>query len=129
MLKYSFSAYAVMMGIHTRFNKTKSICSRGLNNSIWLAKPKLMSKAIYKSKKVFMLAPHCDDSKVATVRWGGGRIDLNTLSKTKLFNLLLIFFFKLLFILGFYNRGRVNKFKENVMTHMKNINWLTEQGG
>lgn len=75
-----------------------------------------------------MLAPHCDDSKVVTVKWGGGRIDQNTLSKTKLFNLLLVFFFKFLFIMGFYKGGWVNKFKEYVMTHMKNINWLTEQG-
>jgi hypothetical protein len=129
MLKYSFRAYAVMMGIHTTFNKTKSIFSRGVNNSNWLAKPKLLNKAIYKSKKVFMLAPYCDDSKVVTVKWGGGRIDLNTLSKKKFFNLLLIFFFKLLFIMGFYKRGWVNKFKECVMPHMKNIKWLTEQGG
>jgi hypothetical protein len=102
MLKYSLRAYAVMMGIHTTFNKTKSICSRGVNNSIWLAKPKLLSKAIYRSKKVFMLAPYCDDSKVVTVKWDGGRIDLNTLSKIKSFNLLLVFFFKLLFIMCFY---------------------------
>jgi hypothetical protein len=128
MLKYSFRVYAVMMGIHTTFNKTKSICSSWLNNSVWLTKPKLLSNAIYKSKKVFMLAPHCDDSEVVTVKWGGGRIDLNTLSKIKFFNLLLIFFFNLLFIMGFYKRGWINKFKEYVMPHMKNIDWFTEQG-
>jgi hypothetical protein len=49
-----------------------------------------------------MLAPYCDDSKVVTVKWDGGRIDLNTLSKIKSFNLLLVFFFKLLFIICFY---------------------------
>jgi hypothetical protein len=75
-----------------------------------------------------MLAPHCDDSEVVTVKWGGGRIDLNTLSKIKFFNLLLIFFFNLLFIMGFYKRGWINKFKEYVMPHMKNIDWFTEQG-
>jgi hypothetical protein len=60
MLKYSFRANAVMMGRHTKFNKTKSICPRGLNNNSWLIKPKLVTKAIYNSKKVFMFAPDCD---------------------------------------------------------------------
>jgi hypothetical protein len=45
-----------MMGMHTTLNKVKSIFHRGLNNRTWLIKAKMM----YKSKNVFMVAPHCE---------------------------------------------------------------------